>query len=133
MYGRPVRLCLDPAVSAIGRRGTTRPALKCRLVRVEAGVVFYGMSPINRAVQLKEFIRWGSNVVIYRLEIEIVELQREGSLNERIVIEGNQNYGFFALPELLDITNQAGVVASMADHCNLRPPDCLLQVESDRG
>jgi hypothetical protein len=95
----------------VGEVDNRVPKALRRLVRVEAGVVFYGMSPINRAVQLKEFIRRAANVVICLSEIEIVKVQRESSLNERIVIEGNQNYGFFALPELLDITNQAGVVA----------------------
>jgi hypothetical protein len=98
-------------------------------VDIEAGVVNNRVSPVDRAVQLKELIVRPPHVVIYCLESEIIEVQRKRSLDERVVIESNQNYRFFATPESLNITDQRGVVADshgMSDHCKLRPPDCLL-------
>src|SRR5438552_9629437 len=104
------------------------------LVYVETVVAVNWISPIKRAVQLKKFIRRAPNVVIYCLELEIVEVQGKRSLDERTVVEGNKDDRFFALSEALNVANKGGVVAnsrSTIEHCKLRPPDRLLQVESD--
>lgn len=51
-----------------------------RLADVEAGVFIDGIPPIDRAVQFEEFVVGAANVVIYRLETEIVEVTRKSSL-----------------------------------------------------
>src|SRR5206468_10536799 len=63
------------------------------LVNVEAGVFGNGISPINRAVQFKELVVGVPHIVIYRVETEIIEMQRKSSLDQRVVIESNKNYG----------------------------------------
>src|SRR5436190_23866300 len=66
-----------------------------RLADIEAGVFNDGIPPINRAVKFEEFIVRAPDVVIYRLETEIVEVTGKSSLDERVIIESNKNYRFF--------------------------------------
>src|SRR5437867_1039394 len=78
-------------VDGVGEVDNGVPNLLRGLVYVEAGIFKNRISPINRTVQFEEFIRRPSHVVTYGFEIEIVEVQRKGSLDERIVIESNKN------------------------------------------
>src|SRR5437016_11933936 len=103
-------------------------------MHVESGVIENRMSPIYRAVQFEELVWRPPHVVIYRLENEIVEVQGKSSLDERIVIKSNENYGFFALPEPLNTIDQRGVIAdpsTMINHVILLPTDNLINIHTD--